>query len=138
MSACWFLGSDPNFAAQRSEAPAGRAAGSGNLGSDPKNARSRIGSALPESLLVINGRRFAKFRCRSIAAAGDSLFFASPKKPKEKKGDPGSCVGLLGSESNFAAVQSTAPSGEPQTRRIWTLTPKTINAPAPVPERVIK
>ena len=34
----------------------------------------------------------AKFRCRSVAAAGDLLFFASPMKPKEKKGDPGSCV----------------------------------------------
>ena len=69
--------------------------------------------------------RSASFRCRSVAAAGDLLFFASPKKPKEKKGDPGSCVGLLGSDANFAAVQSTAPSGEPQARRIWTLTPKT-------------
>ena len=65
------------------------------------------------------------FRCRSIAAAGDSPFLVSPKKPEEKKGDPGSCVGLLGSDANFAAVQSTAPSGEPQARRIWTLTPKT-------------
>ena len=34
-------------------------------------------------------------RYRSIAAAGDSLFFASPKKPKEKKGDPGYCVPAL-------------------------------------------
>ena len=68
---------------------------------------------------------FAEFRCRSIAAAGDLLFFASPKKPEEKKGDPGYCVGLLGSDANFAAVQSIAPSGEPQARRIWTLTPKT-------------
>ena len=32
----WFLGSDRNFAAQRSEAPAGRAEGSGNLCSDPE------------------------------------------------------------------------------------------------------
>ena len=37
----------------------------------------------------------AKFRCRSVAAAGDLLFFASPKKPKEKKGDPGACVPAL-------------------------------------------
>jgi hypothetical protein len=32
------------------------------------------------------------FRSRSIAAAGDLLFFVSPKKPKEKKGDPTVCV----------------------------------------------
>ena len=42
----WFLGSDRNFAAQRSEAPEGRAAGSGNLRSDPENARSRFLVAL--------------------------------------------------------------------------------------------
>ena len=35
---------------------------------------------------------FYEFRCRSVAAAGDLLFFASPKKPKEKKGDPTVCV----------------------------------------------
>ena len=33
-----------------------------------------------------------EFRCRSVAAAGDSLFFASPKKSKQKKGDPTVCV----------------------------------------------
>ena len=38
----WFLGSDHNFAAKRSAAPAGRAEGSGNLCSDPQNARSRF------------------------------------------------------------------------------------------------
>jgi hypothetical protein len=32
------------------------------------------------------------FRCRSVAAAGDLHFFVSPKKPKEKKGDPTVCV----------------------------------------------
>jgi hypothetical protein len=35
---------------------------------------------------------FGEFRCRSIAAAGDLHFFVSPKKPKEKKGDPTVCV----------------------------------------------
>ena len=35
---------------------------------------------------------FAAFRCRSVAAAGDLHFFVSPKKPKEKKGDPTVCV----------------------------------------------
>ena len=38
---------------------------------------------------------FAKSRCRSVAAAGDSLFFASPKKSKQKKGDPTVCVPSL-------------------------------------------
>ena len=46
-------------------------------------------------MLVIRSRLFAAFRRRSVAAAGDLLFFASPKKPKEKKGDPGSCVPAL-------------------------------------------
>ena len=53
---------------------------------------------------------FSEFRCRSVAAAGDSLFFASPKNSKQKKGEPKS-GGLLGSESNFSAVRSTAASG---------------------------
>ena len=35
------------------------------------------------------------FRCRSIAAAGDSLSFASPKESKQRKGDPGYCVPAL-------------------------------------------
>ena len=86
MKPCWSLGSDRNFAAERSAAPAGRAEGAANLGSDPENARSRISSANQTST------HFAVFRCRSVAAAGDLLFFASPKKPKEKKGDPGVCV----------------------------------------------
>ena len=37
----------------------------------------------------------AKFRCRSVAAAGDSLSFASPKESKPRKGDPGVCVPSL-------------------------------------------
>ena len=48
--------------------------------------------ACAERLLVIRSRLFAAFRCRFIAAAGDLLFFVSPKKPKEKKGDPAVCV----------------------------------------------
>jgi hypothetical protein len=38
---------------------------------------------------------FDEFRNRSVAAAGDLLFFASPKKSKQKKGDPGACVPSL-------------------------------------------
>ena len=40
----------------------------------------------------LDHRAICRVRCRSVAAAGDLLFFASPKKPKEKKGDPGACV----------------------------------------------
>ena len=51
---------------------------------------------------------FSEFRCRSVAAAGDLLFFVSPKKPKEKKGEPKSgslrdslrCSRQAGSRSN--------------------------------------
>ena len=50
--------------------------------------RKRIEAFFHESGTVF----FAKFRCRSVAAAGDLLFFASPKKSKQKKGDPTVCV----------------------------------------------
>ncbi len=53
----WFLGSDRNFAAQRSEAPAGRAAGSGNLRSDPENARSRFCRRCCLNLAVLRAKR---------------------------------------------------------------------------------
>ena len=76
----WFLGSDRNFAPQRSEAPERRAAGSGNLRSDPENARVSLRSALPESLLVNCSWRSDAFRCRSIAAAGDSLVSCFAKR----------------------------------------------------------
>jgi hypothetical protein len=102
MKAGWFLGSDRNFAAERSAAPAGRAEGFGNLGSDPENARFRVSFSCCTSVLP------AAFRCRSVAAAGDLLFFVSPKKPKEKKGEPKSgslrdplrCSRQAGSSSN--------------------------------------
>jgi hypothetical protein len=36
------------------------------------------------------------FACKpGLAPAGDLLFFVSPKKPKEKKGDPAVCVPSL-------------------------------------------
>jgi hypothetical protein len=34
--------------------------------------------------------------------------------------------GLLGSDTNFAAVHAPHPLGEPKARRIWALTPKTL------------
>ncbi len=51
-----------------------------------------IGLSLSKPGLGIGVRFPDEFRCRSVAAAGDLLFFASPKKTKEKKGDPGVCV----------------------------------------------
>ena len=47
------------------------------------------------------------FRCRSVAAAGDLLFFASPKKPKEKKGDPGVCVPFASLRGNLRCSLQT-------------------------------
>ena len=52
----------------------------------------RVGLSLLEVCFELGTAFFAETWCRSVAAAGDLLFFASPKKPKEKKGDPGVCV----------------------------------------------
>jgi hypothetical protein len=52
---------------------------------------------------------FFEFRCRSIAAAGDSLSFASPKESKPRKGDPGVCVPSL----RYGQPAVLAPSGVP-------------------------
>ena len=41
---------------------------------------------------------FGEFRCRSVAAAGDRLSFASPKESRQRKGEPKS-GGLLGSDA---------------------------------------
>jgi hypothetical protein len=78
------------------------AAGSGNFCSDPENTRirSRIQFPVPAPVPIPFGLRyrslllgsspgfFAKPRSRSVAAAGDSLSFASPKESKPRKGDP--------------------------------------------------
>ena len=49
----------------------------------------------------LDHRAICRVRCRSVAAAGDLLFFASPKKPKEKKGDPGVCVPFASLRGNL-------------------------------------
>ena len=66
------LGVRSQFRCKRSAAPAGRAAGAGNLGSDPENARFRIGLRLRihsgracRSLILF---RFAGYLMRSGAA----------------------------------------------------------------------
>jgi hypothetical protein len=83
----WFLGSDRNFAAERSAAPAGRAEGSGNLGSDPKNARFRISflidpaRALPSSGTALSPRRATHFLLRrqeKVSKEKATLVSASP------------------------------------------------------------
>ena len=49
-SSCRLLGSDANFAAMRSNAPFGRAEGTANLDSDPKNLLRSVRLALhPEN-----------------------------------------------------------------------------------------
>ena len=94
----WVFGVGSQFRCERSDAPEGRAEGAGNLCSDPENARSRIsfpspfGLSLSKPCVESSTGFFAIFRGRSVAAAGDLLFFVSPKKPKEKKGDPTVCV----------------------------------------------
>ncbi len=40
-------------------------------------------------------------------------------------GRAASAVGLLGSDTNFAAVRRTGPQGKPRAWRIWALTPIT-------------
>ena len=85
--AAWFLGSDHNFAAQRSGAPAGRAASAGNLCSDPENARFRIALFLisaPGSLMssgaALSPRRathFSLLRQRKVSKRKATLLSAS-------------------------------------------------------------
>jgi hypothetical protein len=59
------------------------------------------------------------FACRpGLAPAGDLLFFASPKKPKEKKGDPMvwvPCAALRGNLRCSAKTGSGTNSASPQT-----------------------
>jgi hypothetical protein len=59
---------------------------------------------LSKHWLELSIELFDAFRCRSVAAAGDLLFFVSPKKPKEKKGDPGACFGYWGQNPNSPSL----------------------------------
>ena len=58
----------------------------------------------------LDHRAICRVRCRSVAAAGDLLFFASPKKPKEKKGDPGAFVPFASLRGNLGARSSRGPA----------------------------
>src|SRR3989344_6135125 len=65
---------------------------SGSFGLE--NARYPFGLSLSKPGLVRWFGRCACVECggRVVAPAGDSLFFASPKKSKQKKGDPQSAT----------------------------------------------
>ena len=125
-----FSGSDHNFAAKRSAAPAGRAEGAGNLCSDPENARSRIFHTVHAepveafSPFVLRYRRIGlshvKAFCSnqapgSLMSSGAALSpqqaiycsFASPKKVGKRKGDPGVCGGPAGVELALASLRQS-------------------------------
>jgi hypothetical protein len=50
-----------------------------------------FGLSLSKPLFEFSSGCFYGFRCRSVAAAGDRLSFASPKESRQRKGDPGAC-----------------------------------------------
>ena len=61
-----------------------------------------------------------------LAPAGDLLFFASPKKPKEKKGDP-MVWEFLGSEPQFAKPTAPPAGAVPCTAAKWVSDPNNSN-----------
>ena len=109
----WFLGSDRNFAAQRSAAPTGRATGSVNLGSDPKNARSRISllhsraSPLMRSGAALSPRRatyFSLSRQRNLRKRKATLLSASLRFAAGNL----RCSLQAGSRTNSPSAQTSA------------------------------
>ena len=50
---------------------------------------------------------------------------AEPASPGRRRSAPSGGSRLLGSDTNFAAMQASHPQGEPEARQIWALTPKT-------------
>ena len=134
MSACWFLGSDPNFAAQRSEAPAGRAAGSGNLGSDPENARVLTPNPnpnlppLPHPCGCAEERREKRIRdrdCLSAASSSGTPLFPSTAGCPQRSGgtqEPGSPFFSLGFFGEAKKSKSPAAATERHRNPATTLT----------------
>ena len=61
---------------------------------DPSIPQDRVRKRIEAFFLNQTGY-VAMFRCRSIAAAGDSLSLASPRESKQREGDPGACVPSL-------------------------------------------
>ena len=69
---------------------------------------------------------FAAFRCRSVAAAGDSLFFCFAKsKVSKRKGDPTVCVGFWGQSPNSPSRRLALREPCFARQRNWRLTPIT-------------
>ena len=69
---------------------------------------------------------FAAFRCRSVAAAGDSLFFCFAKsKVSKRKGDPGVCDGFWGQSPNSPSRRLALREPCLARQRTWRLTPIT-------------
>ena len=118
----WFSGSDPNFPAKRSEAPAGRAAGSGNLGSDFENARFLAplpnSHPFPHPCGCAEERREKRIRdrdCLSAASSSGTPLFPSTAGCPQRSGgtqEPGSpffSLGFFGetkkSKSPAAAIE---------------------------------
>ena len=67
----WVFGVRSQFHCKRSAAPKGRAAGTGNLGSDPENARSRIPVPLPFPFPL--GLRYRSLFLEALEWGGDKL-----------------------------------------------------------------
>ena len=122
----WFSGSDHNFAAKRSGAPAGQAEGAGNLCSDPENARFRIALFLisaPGSLMssgaALSPRRatyFSLSRQRNLRKRKATLLSASLRCATGNL----RCSVQPGSSSNSLRSNNRSPCS------VWTSAPRRI------------
>jgi hypothetical protein len=72
-------------------------------------ASNPFGLSLSKPLFEFSSGCFYGFRCRSVAAAGDRLSFASPKESRQRKGDPGACVPSL----RYRHLAVLSPAGVP-------------------------
>ena len=115
----WFLGSDRNFAAQRSAAPSGRAAGSVNLGSDPKNARSRI------SLLYSRASPLMRSGAAQSPQRATYFSLSRQRNPRKRKATLLSASVQAGARTNSHSAQTSARPDPPEapllgtTTRVW-------------------
>ncbi len=133
------LGSDTDFAAMQSIAPAGRAIGSANSGSDPKNLKQTPGSPFLLLTLLLAKQKKSESPAAATERHRNSATLQSQFKSKvsdRKPTKPDRDRAFSGSEPKFP-VPSARPTGVAQ--RNWDLTPKTRKPPAPpVTERIKK